>query len=42
MKDKSTTELSKQPKQLDLYQMMINDTYSNSVEFYQSLPDMFV
>lgn len=30
-----------QPRQLDLYQMLINDTYSNSVEFYQSLPDLF-
>ena len=33
--------LKKQPKQLDLYQMLINDTYSNSVEFYQTLPDLF-
>ena len=32
---------NKQPKQLDLYQMLINDTYSNSVEFYQTLPDLF-
>lgn len=42
MSSKTTKELSKQPKQLDLYQMLINDTYSNSVEFYQSLPDMYV
>jgi hypothetical protein len=34
-------ELSQQPKQLDLYQMLINNTYSNSVEFYQTLPDLF-
>ena len=41
MKGKQTQALSKQPKQLDLYQMMINSTYSNSVEFYQTLPDLF-
>lgn len=32
---------NKQPKQLDLYQMLINDTFSNSVEFYQALPELF-
>ena len=41
MKGKQVQELSKQPKQLDLYQMLINNTYSNSVEFYQTLPDLF-
>lgn len=30
-----------QPHQLDLFQMMINKNYSNSVELYQSLPDVF-
>lgn len=34
--------LAQQPKQLDLYQMLFSERYSNSVEFYQSLPDMFV
>ena len=42
MKGQLGTELAKQPKQLDLYQMMVSNRYSNSVEFYQSLPDMFV
>jgi len=41
MEGKQVQELSKQPKQLDLYQMLINNTYSNSVEFYQTLPDLF-
>ena len=30
-----------QPSQLDLFQMLINDNYSNSVELYQTLPDVF-
>lgn len=34
-------ESSKQPRQLDLFQMLVNDNYSNSVELYQSLPDLF-
>ena len=31
----------RQPHQLDLFQMMISGSYSNSVEFYQSLPDLY-
>ncbi|MEZ5536407.1 MAG: hypothetical protein R3F02_12375 [Thiolinea sp.] len=30
-----------QPVQLDLFQMLVNDNYSNSVELYQTLPDVF-
>lgn len=30
-----------QPVQLDLFQMLINENYSNSVELYQTLPDVF-
>jgi hypothetical protein len=30
-----------QPRQLDLFQMLINQNYSNSVELYQTLPDVF-
>ena len=30
-----------QPIQLDLFQTLINNNYSNSVELYQSLPDVF-
>ena len=37
IKDKPTH----QPLQLDLFQMLINDNYSNSVELYQTLPDVF-
>ena len=31
-----------QPTQLDLFQMLINNHYSNSVELYQTLPDVFI
>ncbi|MDC0947960.1 hypothetical protein OAS86_01275 [Gammaproteobacteria bacterium] len=34
-------KIGNQPHQLDLFQMLVNDNYSNSVEFYQSLPDVF-
>lgn len=30
-----------QPVQLDLFQTLVNDNYSNSVELYQTLPDVF-
>jgi hypothetical protein len=30
-----------QPHQLDLFKMMFNERFSNSVEFYQSLPDLY-
>lgn len=33
--------LSYQPVQLDLFQMLFNENYSNSVELYQTLPDVF-
>lgn len=33
--------LDSQPVQLDLFQTLINHNYSNSVELYQSLPDVF-
>ena len=29
------------PIQLDLFQTLVNNNYSNSVELYQSLPDVF-
>ncbi len=31
----------KQPVQLDLLQMLVSEKYSNSVELYQTLPDVF-
>jgi len=30
-----------QPVQLDLFQTLINNDFSNSVELYASLPDLF-
>ena len=30
-----------QPHQLDLFQMLVSENYSNSVELYQTLPDLF-
>ena len=36
------SSLSHQPVQLDLFQILINKNYSNSVELYQTLPDVFV
>ncbi len=30
-----------QPIQLDLWQMLTTENYSNSVELYQTLPDVF-
>lgn len=35
------TKLTTQPVQLDLFQTLINKNYSNSVELYQTLPDVF-
>ena len=32
---------SKQPVQLELWKMMVSQNYSNSVELYQTLPDVF-
>ena len=44
-KDKQMKEIrlnpDHQPVQLDLFQMLISDHYSNSVELYQTLPDVF-
>ena len=30
-----------QPVQLELWKMMVSQNYSNSVELYQTLPDVF-
>ena len=35
-------DMTKQPVQLDLGQTLTTDNYSNSVELYQTLPDIFV
>ncbi len=35
------TQNSPNPIQLDLFQMIVNNDYSNSVELYQTLPDVF-
>lgn len=35
------SKIENQPRQLDLFQLLINENYSNSVELYQSLPDVF-
>ena len=40
MRKAKSSEVS-QPHQLDLFQMLVNENYSNSVELYQSLPDLF-
>ncbi len=32
---------SAQPRQLNLFQMLVNEHFSNSVELYQTLPDVF-
>lgn len=32
---------SAQPVQLELWKMMVSQNYSNSVELYQTLPDVF-
>jgi hypothetical protein len=40
MQHMQTNEVA-QPRQLDLFQMLINQNYSNSVELYQTLPDVF-
>lgn len=40
---KATSTLAKQqPVQLDLFQTLISQNYSNSVELYQSLPDTYI
>ena len=39
--EKIKASWNNQPKQLDLFQMLINQNYSNSVELYQTLPDVF-
>ncbi len=40
MRKAKSSDIS-QPHQLDLFQMLVNENYSNSVELYQSLPDLF-
>ena len=35
-------ELDEQPFQLNLFQLVVSENFSNSVEFYQSLPDVFI
>ena len=40
MRKAKSDEVS-QPHQLDLFPMLVNENYSNSVELYQSLPDLF-
>jgi hypothetical protein len=34
-------DIAKQPVQLDLWKMLTTENYSNSVELYQTLPDVF-
>jgi hypothetical protein len=38
---KARADISKQPVQLDLWKMLTTENYSNSVELYQTLPDVF-
>jgi len=35
------SDIAKQPVQLDLWKMLTTENYSNSVELYQTLPDVF-
>jgi len=35
------SQMQHQPLQLDLYQMLVTRNYSNSVELYQTLPDVY-